>query len=125
MENKHSFHATLTANVFVSNEDFYFIFNVLKSHYDITVQMSVGHGGFIYGLQNRRTPLKGLDVTDDDRVCDFTSRQLGLIINSLEMQSSDQASLISLRFNQILNGLLRSQQAINKNISGWCTDLKQ
>ena len=116
MENNHSFYATLTANVFVNNEDFYFISECFKNHYDINIKMAVELGGWLYGFGIRRTPLKGLDVTDEHRILELSNRQIQLILKSMEMQRTDQASDIKLRFHKILQELVEKQNSLNTNI---------
>ncbi|AIX11901.1 hypothetical protein [Flavobacterium phage FCOV-F14] len=118
MENTYSFYATLTANVFLNDNDFYFLYDCCKNHYDFTVRMSNEICGFLYGFKVRRTPIKGLDVTNDDRIVEFTSRKLGLIMKALEMQSSEQASRLNLLFHKVASEMSISQQSINKNIIG-------
>lgn len=125
MENTHSFYATLTANVFVNDEDFNFIYECFQRHYDITIKMVADVGGFLYGFRNRRIPLIGLDITNEDRILDLSNRQIQLILKSMEMQRTDQASNINFRFHKILQELVSSQNSLNKNISGWTSELKK
>ena len=125
MENTHSFYATLTANVFLNDVDFYFICLGCQNHYDFTVRQSNEVGGFLNGFRNRRTPFEGFIPQDEDRVVEFTARQLGLIMKSFEMQSGEQVSRLNLMFHKIANEMAIKQQSINKNITGWTTDLKK
>ncbi len=86
---KHFFQAVIMAHVEISDNDFDFILKSCRNHYDFTVKSSVVVGGFLYGFNNRRQFSKG-----EDKTLDLTSRQLGLIIKSLEMQHNDQGSRI-------------------------------
>lgn len=125
MESKYSFYATLTANVFLDDNDFNFIYKGGQQHYDTTVKLSTKVGGFLYGLSVRRSPIPGMDVTNEDRICEFTARQLGLIMKSFEMQSGEQASRLNLMFHKIASEMAIQQSTINKNITGWTTDLNK
>ena len=117
MEAKYSFYATLTANVFLNDSDFNLITEGCRSHYDRTVKSLVELGGFLYGAKNRRTPFEGYTVTDEDRIVDFTSRQLGLIMKSFQMQSGEQASRLNLMFHKIASEMAFKQNDINNNIT--------
>lgn len=126
MENTHSFYATITANVFVSDEDFNFIYECFQRHYDATIKMSANVGGFLYGLRNSRVKFYDTEIiTDEDRILDLSNRQIQLIIKSLEMYRTDQASDINFRFHKILHELAKSQDSINKNISGWSSEINK
>jgi len=119
MENTHSFYATLTANVFVSDEDFYFIYQCFERHYDHKIKSASEVGGWLYGRKVHRTPYADWKPTDEDRIIDFTFRQIDSILKSLEMERSEQASEINLRFHKIISEMQIKQQTINKNITGW------
>jgi hypothetical protein len=125
MESKYSFYATLTANVFLDDDDFNFIYKGCEHNYDTTVKLSTKVGGFLYGLSFRRSPIQGMDVSNEDRICDFTARQLGLIMKSFEMQSGEQASRLNLMFHKIASEMAIQQSTINKNITGFSTELKK
>ena len=112
----HSFYAKLSANVFLSDEDFYFIYKCFQNHYDRTIKMSADVGGFLYGRKVHRTPYPDWTPTDEDRVIEFSSRELQLVLKSLEMQSSKQASDLNIRFLQILSELAKNQNEINNNL---------
>ncbi len=118
MENTYSFYATLTANIFLNDNDFYFLCDCCKNHYDFTVRMSNEIGGFLHGFKVRRTPIKGLDITNDDRIVEFNYMKLGLIMKALEIQTSEQALRLNLLFNKVASEMFISQQSINKNIIG-------
>lgn len=120
MENVHGFYATLTANVFINDDDFNFIYRSFQGHYDITIKMAANVGGFLYGLKNRRTKFYAEEVINDEsRTIDVSNRELQLILKSMEMQNSAQASSINLRFHKILSEMSTQQETINKNITGW------
>ena len=125
MESKYSFYATLTANVFLDDNDFNFIYKGCQQHYDNWVKLSTEVGGFLYGAKIRRTPFPGYTPSDKDRIVDFTTRQLGLIIKSFEMQSEEQASRLNLMFHKIASEMAIQESTINKNITGWTTDLNK
>lgn len=125
MENTHSFYATLTANVFVSDEDFYFIYDCFQKHYDHKLQYAAEVGGWLYGRKVRRTPYADWTPSDEDRVIEFTFRQMDSILKSMEMQQTEQASKIYLRFSKIMGEMNTSQKTINKNISGWSSELNK
>lgn len=116
MEKGYSFFATLEANVFLNDAEFYFISHCMKHHYDITVKMSVEIGGFMYGLMNRRT-LCYRDITDEDRTCDFSNRELQLILKSLEMQQSDEAIEVKKRLRHILDEMSKKQNRVNEGLN--------
>jgi len=113
MESKYSFYATLTANVFLDDNDFYFLKNVFANHYDFNIRRCAEIGGFLHGYHIRRSPINGMDITDDDRIVDFTSMQLGLVLKSLEMQNSEQSSKLNLMFHKIANEMAQNQKLIN------------
>jgi len=115
MENTHSFYATLTANVFVGDEDFYFIYDCFQKHYDINLKMAAEVGGWLYGRKIHRTPFEGWEPDDESKVIEFTFRQMDLILKSMEMQRTDQASLINIRFRKILHELAEKQNSLNNN----------
>ena len=118
MENNHSFYATLTANVFVNDEDFNFIYECFQRHYDTTIKMAADVGGFLYGLRNRRVKFYDTEIiTNENRILDLSNRQIQLILKSLEMQRTDQASDINFRFHKILQELVEKQNSLNNNIN--------
>lgn len=123
MENTHSFYATLTANVFLSDEDFYFIYECFQRHYDHNIKAASEVGGWLYGRKVHRTPYADWLPSDEDRVIEFTFRQMDYILKSMEMQRSEQASLINLRFHKIIGEMMSQQNSLNKNISGFTSDL--
>jgi hypothetical protein len=125
MESKYSFYATLTANVFLDDSDFDFITEVCRNHYDRAVREIVGVGGFLYGFKVRRTPYADWLPSDEERIVEFTTRQLGLIMKSFEMQSGEQASRLNLMFHKIASEMAIQQKTINKNITGFTTELKK
>ena len=117
MEAKYSFYATLTVNIFLDDNDFDFICQACKNHYDRKVKNLVEIGGFLYDAGNRRTSIGHLEIiTDEDRIIYFTSRQLGLIMKSFEMQSGKQASRLNLMFHKIASEMAESEKFINQNI---------
>lgn len=74
MESKYSFYATLTTNVFLDDNDFNFICQGCKSHYDSTVKSLPEVGYFLFGAKVRRTPYADWIPSDEDRVVEFTAR---------------------------------------------------
>lgn len=117
MEGTYSFYATLTANVFLNDSDFYFLFESFKRHYDRTINASAEVGGFMYGRKVHRNPFTGWEPTDEDRVIEFTSRQLGLVMKCLEMERGEQASRLNMMFHKIASETASSQNFINENIN--------
>lgn len=118
MEKEYSFFATLEANVFLSDAEFYSIWDCMKRHYDITVKMSVDVGGFMYGLRNRRTLSKHRAVTDEDRICDFSNRELQLMLKSLEMTNSDDFIIeIKEKLRNVLTQMTKKQNELNVNLN--------
>ena len=116
-EIKNSFYATLTANIFLDDSDFNFICQGCKSHYDRTIKSLPEVGEFLYGAKIRRTPYADWLPSDEDRIVDFTSRQLGLIMKSFEMQRGEQASRLNLLFHKIASEMAQKQNEINKNLN--------
>ena len=124
MENKHSFYATLTANVFVNDNDFDFIYECFKGHYDFTIKASAERGGFLCRLRSRRVKFYYSEIiTDEDRILDLSISQIQLIMKSLEMHDTGQASDIYLRFNKIHNELVQKQNGLNEKSSQWTAEL--
>lgn len=124
MENKHSFYATLTANVFVNDNDFNFIYECFKSHYDFKIKTSAEQGGFLYGLRNRRVKFYDSEIiTDENRILDLSISQIQLIMKSLEMHNTGQASDIYLRFDKIRIELVQKQNGLNEKSSQWTAEL--
>lgn len=121
MENTHSFYATLTANVFVSDDDFDFIYQCFQRHYDTTIKMAADVGGFLYGFKNRRTKFYPEEEINDEynRTIELSNRQIQLVLKSMEMQSSEQASAINLRFHKIISELIFAQNHLNENSREW------
>jgi len=117
MESKYSFYATLTANVFLDDSDFDFITEVCRNHYDRAVREIVGVGGFLFGFKVRRTPYADWLPSDEERIVEFTARQLGLIMKSFEMQSGEQASRLNLMFHKVAHEMATTQKLINESIS--------
>lgn len=124
MDNNYSFYATLTVNFLIDDIDFNFICEACKSHYDFKVRQSNEIGGFLNGFRTRRTQCNGMDITNEDRILQLNASQLGLIMKSFEMQSSEQASRLNLMFHKITFEMATKQKTINKNISGWTSELK-
>jgi len=114
--NNYSFHATLTVSIFLNDEDFNFIFENCKNHYDTRIKYFTQIGGFLNGFKNRRTHITGLEITDDDRYVEFSFRQLDSMIKSLEMNSCETSSKLNLLFNKVISELTEKQKNINNNL---------
>ena len=79
--------------------------------------MAADVGGFLYGLRNRRVKFYDTEIiTNENRILDLSNRQIQLILKSLEMQRTDQASDINFRFHKILQELVEKQNSLNNNI---------
>lgn len=117
MENTHSFLATITADVFINDDDFYFIKNCFESHYDLNVKMAAELGGWLYGFSVRRTPFKGLYITNDQRTVELSKKQIDLILKSLEMHNQKQSVLTRIRFSGIAKQLMETELKINKTLN--------
>ena len=124
MDNAHSFFATLTVNVFVSDADFNFIYSCFQKHYDTRIKMAADVGGWLYGRRIHRTPFDGWNPTDNERIVEFTSNQIDSVLKSLEFNDTKQGSDINFRFYKIISEMKIQQQTINKNITGFLTNLK-
>ncbi len=108
---KHSFYATLSVNIEVSDKDFELMMQTCCNHYDNTVQDLVRVGGFLYGAKNRR------EWNVDSKDIDFTERQLGLILKAFEMNNSDQAKNICKNLWSIVNSLHETHTEVNANLN--------
>ena len=77
MENTYSFYATLSANVFVSDNDFYFIYQCFERHYDHNIKMACKIGGWMFGFRNRRTKFYPEEIiTDEDRTVELSNKSV-------------------------------------------------
>lgn len=112
MNDKHSFFATLSAEVEISDSDFNLILENAANHYDSTVQDSVKIGGFLYGFKNRRDFSKG-----KDKIVELTSRQLGLVLKSIEFNNSNQAIFLCKRLYKIAMEMQQKTIELNKTIN--------
>ena len=81
MESKYSFYATLTANVFIDDNDFEFICQKCKTHYDSKVRILPEVGGFLYGAKVRRTPYADWIPSDEDRIV-VSESEKAFVINA-------------------------------------------
>lgn len=124
MENNYSFYATLTVNLFIDDNDFDFICNSCKHHYDRTVKSLQEIGGFLFGAKVRRTPYADWLPKDEDRIVEFNANQLGLIMKSFEMLSGEQASRLNLMFHKIASEMAIKQKFINENMSSYRVEIK-
>jgi len=117
MENTHSFYATLSANVFLNDADFYFIYQCFERHYDHKIKSASEVGGWLYGRKVHRTPYADWKPTDEDRIIDFTFRQIDSVLKSLEMERSEQSSRLNMMFHKIAHEMSITQKLINENMS--------
>lgn len=117
MKDNYSFYATLTVSVFLDDNDFNFILDVCKNHYDSKIKSLQEHGGFLYGAKIRRTPYSDWIPKDKDRFVELNHNQLGLIIKSFEMLSNEQASRLNLLFHKIANEMYKNHAIVNKKLT--------
>ena len=95
---KHSYIAELKANIELNDSDFNLLLDCSARHYDSTVRSISEVGGFLYGLNNRRNFSNGADLTTE-----FSERELGLLIKSIEFTGSPQSyQLFIITQNHIL-----------------------
>ena len=86
---KYKFEAELTVSVNLPDGDFDFLFSKAAHHYDSAVRGLTEKGGVLYGSKTRREYFnsdfahKDTDNTRD--VISLSSRKLGYILKSLEM----------------------------------------
>lgn len=106
--NKHSYIATLSANIELSDSDFNLLLESARNHYDNTVNSTIRVGGNLYGAKNRREFSNG-----ENKFVEFSESQLGLALKSLEYQHRDDASMLYVR----LYGIVREMHAKWKEIN--------
>lgn len=84
---KHYFYAHLSTVIEMSDDDFNILFEVAQHHYSYDVKSQTEHGGFLYGVRNRRD----FELSDkcsekpENVELDVVDRQLQLMIKALEM----------------------------------------
>ena len=105
---KHSFFATLSATVELSDNEFNLLLESAQKHYDGTVNSTICVGDHLYGAKGRRNFSEG-----KDKNVDFTERQLGLALKSLEIQNTDLSIALYVR----LIGIVKDMQAKNIEIN--------
>lgn len=109
-----TFSVELIANVEIHDQDFALLLQEASRHYDGTIQRSVCQGGFLYGLNNRRTFSKGKDI-----VCDLTGRQLDLLLKTLEQNHSDRALFLSQKLFNVLNKLTSTYKELTASLNAY------
>lgn len=122
---KHSFYATLTAEVEITDEEFDLICECCKNHYDYKVKSLIEHGGFLYGANNKRNFSKEYareameDFKDND--IEFSTSQLNITMKSLEQYyhspKNEAKFILSKRLHNIFDELQEKQQEINKSLN--------
>lgn len=112
--NKHSFYATLTAVVYISDKDFELLLQLSSNHYDHKVQSISMIGGFLYGNKGKRD----FNPSDEElKELELSTRQIGLLLKSLEMCATDDGSYLANRFYNIAMELQAKQEQLNKTLN--------
>lgn len=109
---KHSFYATLTAHIEISDSDFKLLLESAANHYDNTVQSSVRAGGFMYGFNNRRNWSKG-----EDKIVELSTSQTGLVLKSIEFNGTDKALHLYKRIYNIAMEMQNKEIELNKTLN--------
>jgi len=108
---KHSFFAIVEMIIDLSEEDFSTIERNMKNHYDGVVQSATKQGGFMYGQRNIRK------FKVERTVHQFESREVQLMLKSLEMDHSPESYRISKRLFSIVQEATEKSQEINKQFT--------
>lgn len=102
----YEFIAELTARMEMTDDEFDYLFDAFKKHYDHHVKSSAEHGGWLYGLKVRRTPWKGATHDDVDKWIEVKNRQLQLCIKSLELHNNATAFDLTSKFCNLYHKLV-------------------
>jgi len=117
---KHSFYATLSANIELSDEEFELICEHAEHHYDYTVKSSVKRGGFLYGAKGSRDYAAKQDTADDlwkdYRTREYTSRNIQTMLKAIEFNQSEAALNLYKRLRNIAMEMQEKQMLINNNL---------
>ena len=107
----HQFFATLSVEIDMSDKDFNILLQCASNHYDFTVQSGAAVGGFLYGLKNRRDFSNG-----EYKKIEVSTRQIGLILKSLEGNGTDEARYIGENLYRIAMELHSTASEINNSL---------
>lgn len=108
---KHSYFATLSATIELSDSEFNLLLESAKNHYDSTVNSTVCVGGHLYGAKGRRDYSEG-----KDKNVDFSERQLGLALKSLEIQNTEISMSLYIRLTGIVKDMHAKWNEINEDL---------
>lgn len=115
MKYEYHFYHTLTVFIRIEDEDFYFIYQCAKNHYDSKVVGLTEVGGFLYGWKNRRELFSSPE--DDRKEIEFTSRQLDICSKAIEFSDGEEQTLrLRKMFYQIHQELGKAMNDQNKNV---------
>lgn len=112
---KHSFIAELKANIELSDDEFNLLLKASQRHYDGAVQSASRVGGFLYGINNRRTWAK--EGISKDLSTEFTYRQIDLMLKSMELINTQEALKLTVRLSTISQEMYAKNTEINKQLS--------
>lgn len=107
---KHSFWADVSVEIEMNNDDFNLLCVHSKHHYDISVKGLTEYGGLLYGARNRR------NFNPNDLGVTVSSKELQLLIKSLEMTRIHSCVAIYDRLFEILKELMDKRNEINETL---------
>jgi len=105
---EYKFLAEIKAVIEISDSDFKMLLEQSANHYDHTVQSASMVGGFLYGFHNRRLFSKG-----EDKKIELSTREMGLILKSLELNNSNNCNRLGRSIHKILQATANKAIEIN------------
>lgn len=109
---KHSFRVQVIADIELSDDEFYFLFNSCEAHYDLTVRQVVQHGGFMSAWYNSRAL-----SNNEDKKYELTFRQIDLLLKSIEFIDIPLINVIRSKFKDILDAINDITTNLNQQLS--------
>ncbi len=113
----HYFNATIVAWVYFSDEEFEFLFDCCKHHYDHTVKSLARQGGVMWGALNRRN----FSNSDEDKYCELPHRKIDLLLKALEMSDKELSYKLSKDLRAIIEEIRSLSFETNANINSCST----
>jgi len=117
MEINNMFCAELTAYIPMTDEEFNYIFETSKRHYDTTIKMSTDVGGWLYGMKVRRTPWKGATHDDVNKNVEANNRKIQLMIKCLEMSDGELPARLNIMLHKVYSELVQKTNLANEIIN--------
>lgn len=113
---KCSFYAEVFCMLTFTNQEWEFIIDAFKNHYDGSLKAAAECGGWLYGLNNQR------EYSDDKENCElkFSFREVDRMITSLEMscqyKNDELAKSIDGRLRKVINKISFAAQKANESL---------